>query len=161
MLKGWAENERLVKTVTAPAERPWWHLTWLFHLAADIHQPLHTAQLFTAEYPDGDGAGNGICIRPEPNRQPINLHAFWDGVITSSSNINRLRNEATRLRNSPEFARHSLAELVATNFEAWGKESFDVAVKIAYQNGALRGTVRAGRPDCRDVPGYLPERLPA
>src|SRR5437870_1339144 len=29
--------------------------------------------------------------------QPMNLHGFWDGVITSSSNLIRLRNEATAL----------------------------------------------------------------
>jgi hypothetical protein len=98
-------------------------LTWLFHLAGDIHQPLHTIQLFSAEYPDGDRGGNEICIRPGQNRRPITLHAFWDGVITSSSNINRLRNEATRLRNSPEFVRHSLTELAGTDFEAWGKRA--------------------------------------
>jgi hypothetical protein len=37
---------------------------------------------------------------PPADNQAINLHAFWDGVITSSGNISRLRNEATELRNS-------------------------------------------------------------
>jgi S1/P1 Nuclease len=38
-------------------------LAWLFHLVGDIHQPLHTAQLFTTEYPQGDRGGNEICVR--------------------------------------------------------------------------------------------------
>jgi len=32
-------------------------LAWLFHLVGDIHQPLHTAQLFTVDYPQGDRGG--------------------------------------------------------------------------------------------------------
>jgi hypothetical protein len=26
-------------------------LAWLFHLVGDVHQPLHTVQLFSREYP--------------------------------------------------------------------------------------------------------------
>jgi hypothetical protein len=33
----------------------------------------------------------------------MDLHRFWDGVITSRSNLTRLRNEATALRNRQEF----------------------------------------------------------
>lgn len=35
--------------------------------------------------------------------------------------------------------------------EAWAKESFEIAMKIAYQNGALHGTPKAKRKDCREV----------
>jgi hypothetical protein len=41
----------------------------------------------------------------------MDLHRFWDGVITSSSNLTRLRNEATALRNRQEFQRSQLTEL--------------------------------------------------
>ena len=74
-----------------------------FHLVGDIHQPLHTAQLFTIEYPNGDRGGNEICVRVTQTGQPMDLNRFWDGVITSSSNLTRLRNEATALRNRQEF----------------------------------------------------------
>jgi hypothetical protein len=56
----------------------------------------------------------------------MDLHRFWDGVITSSSNLTRLRNEATALRNRQEFQRSQLTELVSTNFESWAKESFEI-----------------------------------
>jgi S1/P1 Nuclease len=150
ILTGWAESERLVKTAPTAAERAM-ALAWLFHLAGDIHQPLHTVQLFTTEYPDGDRGGNEICIRPAENRRPINLHALWDGLITSSTNINRLRKEARRLANRPELGRRNLEELAAGDFQTWGKESFDIAVKIAYQNGAIRGTPKGRHRDCGDV----------
>ena len=61
--------------------------------------------------------------------QPMGLHRFWDGVITSSSNLTRLRNEATALRSRQEFQRSQLTELASTHFELWAKESFDIATK--------------------------------
>ena len=99
-----AENESIVKN-EGDRERKAIALAWLFHLVGDIHQPLHTAQLFTVEYPKGDRGGNEICVRVTQARQPMDLHKFWDGVITSSSNLTRLRNEATALRNRHEFQR--------------------------------------------------------
>jgi hypothetical protein len=94
ILTALAENERVVTKENDP-ERKAIALAWLFHLVGDIHQPLHTAQLFTVEYPQGDRGGNEICVRVTQTGQPMDLHRFWDGVITSSSNLTRLRNEAT------------------------------------------------------------------
>jgi hypothetical protein len=56
------ENERIVKKESDP-ERRAIALAWLFHLVGDIHQPLHTSQLFTVDYPKGDRGGNEICVR--------------------------------------------------------------------------------------------------
>jgi hypothetical protein len=114
ILTALAENERIAKTGSTPAERAI-AVAWLFHLAGDIHQPLHTAQIFTVYYPRGDQGGNEICVRVTPEGQPMNLHRFWDSVITSSSNLTRLRNEATALRNRQEFQRNHLTELTNTN----------------------------------------------
>jgi hypothetical protein len=33
----------------------------------------------------------------------------------------------------------------------WAKESYEIATKIAYQNGALRETPKGKRRDCREV----------
>ena len=32
---------------------------------------------------------------PAPGRKAIDIHRFWDGVITSSSNLTRLRRDTT------------------------------------------------------------------
>ena len=53
----------------------------------------------------------------------MDLHRFWDGVITSSSNLTRLRNEATALRNRQEFQRSPLIELAHTDFGSWLKRA--------------------------------------
>jgi S1/P1 Nuclease len=105
ILTALAENESIVKNGNDPEQRAI-ALAWFFHLVGDIHQPLHTAQLFTVEYPQGDRGGTEICVRVTQTGQPMNLHRFWDGVITSSQNLTRLRNEATALRN--RHINHSL-----------------------------------------------------
>ena len=150
ILTAMAENESVVKNEN-DRERKAIALAWLFHLVGDIHQPLHAAQLFTIEYPNGDRGGNEICVRVTQAGQPMDLHRFWDGVITSSSNVTRLRNEAAALRNRQEFQRSRLTELASTDFESWSKESFEIATKIAYQNGGLIGSSRAGNKDCTTV----------
>jgi hypothetical protein len=52
--------------------------------------------------------------------QPMDLHRFWDVVITSSSNLTRLRNEATTLRTRQDFQRSQVTELAKTDFESTG-----------------------------------------
>jgi hypothetical protein len=81
----------------------------------------------------------------------MDLHRFWDGVITSSSNLTRLRNEATALRNRQEFQRSQLTELASTNFESWAKESYEIATKIAYRNSGRIGIPNAWAMDCAMV----------
>jgi S1/P1 Nuclease len=143
ILTAMAENDSVVKNGNDP-ERRSIALTWLFHLVGDIHQPLHTAQLFTIVYPKGDRGGNEICAKVTQERQPMNLHRFWDGVITPSSNLTRLRNEATALRNRQEFQRVQLTEFANTDFESWAKESLEIATKIACGNGGRIGIPKAG-----------------
>ena len=150
ILTAMAENEMAVRNESDP-ERKAVALVWLFHLVGDIHQPLHAAQIFTVDYPKGDRGGNQICVRVTQAGQPMNLHRFWDGVITSSQNLTRLRNEATALRNRQEFQRNQLTELASTDFEAWAKESFEIATKIAYRNDGRIGIPKGGNLDCTMV----------
>jgi hypothetical protein len=112
---------------------------------------LHTAQLFTVDYPNGDRGGNEICMRVTQAGQAMDLHRFWDSAITSSSNVIRIRNEATALRNRQEFQRKHLTELPSTEFESWAKESYEIATKFAYRNGGRIGIPRGGAVDCTMV----------
>jgi len=68
-------------------------------------------------------------------------------------NTRTLRNTAIELRN--RFPRAGLTELPATDPELWAKESYEIATKIAYQNGALRETPRGKRRECREVTDAL------
>jgi hypothetical protein len=85
----------------------------------------------------------------------MDLHRFWDGVITSSSNLTRLRNEATALRNRQEFQRSQLTELANIDVKSWAKESFENATKFAYRNDGRIGIPKAGAMDCTMVAAAL------
>jgi hypothetical protein len=80
ILTALAENTNAVRNGNDPQQRAI-ALAWLFHLVGDFHQPLHTAQLFTVEYPQGDRGGNEICVRVTQPGQPMDLHRFWDGGL--------------------------------------------------------------------------------
>jgi hypothetical protein len=56
ILTALVENERVMKNED-DQERKAIALAWLFQLVGDIHVPLHTAQLFTVEYRQGDRGG--------------------------------------------------------------------------------------------------------
>ena len=143
-----AENERTVRSGNDPAKRGI-ALSWLFHLIGDIHQPFHAAQLFSRKYPNGDRGGSEMCVRTAQNRAALPLRRLWDGLLTSSNNPLTLRNIAVELRN--RFPRVGLTELAASDPEVWAKESNEIATKIAYQTGALRGTPKGKGRDCREV----------
>jgi hypothetical protein len=55
------------------------------------------------------------------------------------------------LRNRQEFQRGQLTELANTNFEAWARESFEIATKIAYRNDGRIGIPKGGSMDCTIV----------
>ena len=90
-----------------------------------------------------------MCVRVAPDRAPLSLHRLWDDPRTSSNNTRTLRNIAIELQS--RFDRSGLSELAVTAPEACAKESYEIATKIAYQNGALRGTPKGQRGDCREV----------
>jgi S1/P1 nuclease len=147
-----ALNEGIVRSDRDPQRRAI-ALTWLFHLIGDIHQPLHTVSLFTREYPDGDRGGTRMCVRVAADRPALELHRLWDGLITSTI-------AATLIS---RFSSSSFRELDHTEPESWAKESYEIATKIAYQNGSERGTPKGHAQDCRDVSAvmYLFRRYPA
>ena len=60
--------------------------------------------------------------------------------MTSTNNVGRLRSIATELL--IKFSRVGLGELDQRLSDVWAKESYAIAVKIAYENGNLRGTPR-------------------
>ena len=84
ILTGLSENERMVKN-ESDVEQKAIALAWLFHLVGDIHQPLHTTQLFTVEYPKGDRGGNEICVRVRQAGQRWTLRHCQASVIGQSS----------------------------------------------------------------------------
>jgi hypothetical protein len=69
------ENERIARTDT-DAIRKAIAVTWLFHLVGDVHQPLHSTQMFATLYPEGDQLGSKICIRDSTIAIPETFTVF-------------------------------------------------------------------------------------
>lgn len=113
-------------------------ITWLFHLVGDIHQPLHTTALFNDDFPKGDRGGNWSTVQISGGHN-VQLHSYWDGLLgksTSRSSILGTVLEATNLGDDDPTAAKNLK--ANTTPESWAKESFELAKKVAYQNGTLK-----------------------
>jgi S1/P1 nuclease len=115
-------------------------LCWVLHLCGDIHQPLHCCSLYSPQFPNGDQGGNLIYVLRDPPYPDsrIKLHLLWDELPGQYKNEHVLLDIATALRADPAYSRDALKDALAvTDFSAWAKESYALAVKYAYLNGDL------------------------
>jgi hypothetical protein len=69
----------LIPEASHPAPEKAVLLCWLFHVTGDLHQPCHTAALFSIDqFPKGDRGANSIQLG---GPKEDNLHAFWDNLL--------------------------------------------------------------------------------
>jgi hypothetical protein len=137
----WTMN--VLRNSTTPTRRDAEVLGFLYHLAGDVHQPLHAATRYSTSSPDGDAGGNGFRIQM-PAETPIgNLHAFWDaaGGAFGFSAIKRPLDPAGRERVvalAQEIAKQhpaeALTEVEDLDPHAWVVESNTLAREVAYAN---------------------------
>jgi hypothetical protein len=76
----------------------------------------------------------------------MDQHRFWDGVITSSSNLN----VATALRNRQEFQRSQLTELANSDFDRGLKRASRLRQRSLIDMGGWIGISKGGNKDMRD-----------
>ena len=88
-------------------------LSWIIHLVGDLHQPLHCASRFNADFPDGDQGGNLFVIQPSDSVRQIKLHAFWDAALGSSKSVSTIGHDAKAIMDDDTLQAGSLAELSA------------------------------------------------
>jgi S1/P1 Nuclease len=143
------ELPRLVSEIGNPAfsrNRQAYDLSWLLHLAGDVHQPLHATARFTTQHgpPEGDRGGNLFTIRSNNTR--TNLHSFWDGLLGASTNRSSVKGQGTSIMN--QFPPQGQAE---TSPQAWADESFDLRARV-YRIGPDDGS-----PPPRVTQGYRNE----
>lgn len=64
-------------------------LALLIHFVGDIHQPLHCAELYSEDFPDGDRGGNSYHVYyKEPTGEKINnLHMLLDSGVKLFPNL--------------------------------------------------------------------------
>lgn len=111
-------------------------LCWVFHIVGDIHQPLHSAELFSRQFPDGDRAGGLEFVLDPATREPVNLHWFWDDRVSQTdepegafARAHELEREYPRARFGAELAKDMV---LPAKIEAWADESYAAAKSVAY-----------------------------
>jgi hypothetical protein len=122
-------------------------MRFLIHIIGDVHQPLHTASLFSKEFPDGDLGGNKFEIF-YPSKHSLNeLHVFWDStgnkysakykVPLSEKYYDELQEIAANI--TERYNKSSLkTELRLKEFEQWIEESSKHAYETAYDSLKLK-----------------------
>lgn len=109
-------------------------MCWAVHVLGDIHQPLHTASLYSAAFPNGDPGGAGARVRDPLGGGVISLHWLWDDAVLRSGRVEDVDRRAAELEAA--YPRAALPEL-ATTFDlqdgpdAVWRETFAVAEAFA------------------------------
>jgi S1/P1 Nuclease len=153
------ENLKLLQAdQTSPADRAV-ALCWLEHLIGDVHQPLHAATLYSADFPKGDQGGNLLDVRA--NGYVMRLHTFWDDLLGITDSYVQVDFLASNILAEPQCDPTRMSEYKSdTTFSSWADESYRDAVGVVYLNGRLHGLPEVPnattRPAADDVP-TLPE----
>jgi len=117
-------------------------LCWLFHIVGDIHQPLHNAQRYGADWPKGDHGGGRVFVRDPITKKPIALHWLWDDAINRSPDMEVAFEVGRRLMR--DYPRSMFAkQLLDRDVEAiaqWSDESYRLAASLVYRQDAPRAT---------------------
>jgi hypothetical protein len=127
----------------APANDRALALCWIFHVIGDIHQPLHTAQLFSDRFPGGDHGGSLEWVRDPVSGEAITLHWLFDDSVSRSDEPADAIARAGELER--QFPRAALSELAAPAplpgaFSHWAfDESYPLAKSMAWRADALTG----------------------
>lgn len=142
ILQAYEQNRQLL-TSPAPDSSKAVALCWLFHLAGDVHMPLHTTALIDPQFPQGDKGGNLFRIKVMMSSPTSNLHSFWDGVLLHTDTYASV--DSMAVGEQHEFARNQLPQLGNAGITAWSKESFQLAQDNAYRSNTLQpGTSQEG-----------------
>lgn len=112
-------------------------LSYLIHLVGDIHQPLHCAELYSSQFPQGDMGGNkyDILYQESDGVKLTNLHALWDSALALYPSMgfpyNEVRPDAIDAMGKRVMEDFPLADFGDKAFllspEAWEKESHEMA----------------------------------
>lgn len=102
-------------------------LSLIIHFVGDIHQPLHTAELYSVDFPKSDRGGNLFDVNyVEANGYQIrNLHKLWDSGINLFPSYGYSYNVSDR--SSIEKISEKVMKQVP--IAAVAKEAYDLDVK--------------------------------
>jgi hypothetical protein len=135
----WAINQciAILKSAKSNQYEKAFFLRFLLHLVGDASQPLHCADRFSKDYPNGDEGGNLFMTN---NGTFENLHAYWDDGLglfdnyctASLSKSRQAKCLAAKIES--DYPEPSLGTKVNDlNPNDWINESFTLAKNVAYQ----------------------------
>ena len=107
-------------------------LIFLTHIIGDLHQPLHAADLFDAQFPNGDHGGNDYKIKLTYGANE--LHALWDKSLGRFQDWKRYGYRPTPQKLvATAYALQGLCRSV-NNLDpaSWEKESYTIAHDFVY-----------------------------
>ncbi|VAW37200.1 hypothetical protein MNBD_GAMMA01-295 [hydrothermal vent metagenome] len=124
-LKG---NIKILSKKTTTKKQKALALSWVLHLSADAHQPLHSSALFSKNYfPKGDRGGNSINIKGQGRIK--NLHWYWDSRLNNTTSFKVIDLRASKLtkkyKNIAKKRQHD-------SIVQWLKDSNKIATKYVY-----------------------------
>lgn len=111
-------------------------MSWLLHLAGDIHQPLHSVSMFDERlFPsllEGDRGGNLVLTS-----QGERLHTLWDNFPGGDIQFRTARDRAIKFLNDDDLK--SVAEKAAEirSTRTWFDESHELAKDFGYTEEVL------------------------
>ncbi|HSB09332.1 MAG TPA: S1/P1 nuclease [Blastocatellia bacterium] len=118
-------------------------LRFVIHFVGDIHQPLHCATKVDGAHHEGDEGGNLLHVKV--GGQDMKLHSYWDGGLGSFPKggpppkfippaLRRIPPAvAVALQGHPDTD-PDLKLGDPFNYQAWAKESRDLAEQAAYKD---------------------------
>ena len=132
-------------------------LCWVVHLVGDVHQPLHNAELYGADFPQGDQGGNRFKVIL--GSQEISLHKLWDSVGGRFLEpVSRQRLQSYRDWFTARFPETQMTEGPALESPAeWSDEGFKLAQDVGY--GDLRPGERISSEQLQRVLDVSAERV--
>ncbi len=128
-------------------------LAWFLHVGGDLHNPLHNASRVTDVEPKGDQGGNLFILsaRDAPREDRMNLHYFWDSLITrniprktdacDADYIGAIAEKITEKYPYSKMKNH----LKLGDFEAWHKEGFAFLPTDVYASDLARNNLPTKR----------------
>ena len=124
-------------------------ICWMLHLIGDVHQPLHCGSLFSNDYKTGDLGGNKFTLKIGDTT--TRLHTYWDNALGAvpgnddagverQTKLYKQLTETVELLQGPDYKPSMFPEFAEnTSFSSWVRESNELAIKVVYLNGKLKG----------------------
>lgn len=109
-------------------------LSFLVHIVGDLHQPLHTTSLFSANHPDGDRGGNAYIVINHGQLQ--NLHSLWDSGVGVFAPTNKFSLDDVSKLAAEIMQQYPISffgnRVIALNPSDWANEGGENAKKYVY-----------------------------